>query len=723
VTSTTLSSGNVRRWLTQVLLLAALALVGLLSLARPASAAGQVFSDPSVHVKNAGTAVATSGQNNTVGNSSRNVAVNDQRSGGRGLGFNSTSTGNASNGSSSTTTGSADAVGNDTTSSISQSVNADGFDGVALIRQNFDGANIGTARAISGMNTAAGNRSVNLAISRQGTFSSGSTAVNSAATTNGSDGLAVILTGDATATGNTASTTASQIANATPGSAHGLALINQTAAALNRGSAAAVTGGNTAFGNASFNLANAVQGATSARGPPAPVATNMGNATNSSNGTAQIDTGAATATGSNSDTELSQEDDAPDKLPNITESSSTVINRGSANATTGANRAAGNSSSNTATNSQGASGGGPAVNTALADNYSNGNASITTGNADAAGNKATAIDADVLNRGSANAITGGNRAAGNASGNTADNLQRATGGRVAFNTATVRNNSDGTATITTGNATALGNDAWSDGGGTIVNRGVAAAITGNNDARGNVSGNSAFNTQFVGGGLATNLATAINKSTGTATVTTGAADALGNWATTNVDQDSSGSDDPWVQIDQTVLVNNRGSALAVTGQNNATGNGSTNIADTLQRAFGGRVAANLGDTSTHSDGFASIHTGSANATGNKSSTAINQNASVPSEHAPLSLVDQTLVVRNAGDATAVSGRNIGTGNGSASLGINRQFVGAVAAVHTNTASSQGNSDGTADIDTGNSAAVGNLADNAGDQNLMSGAAA
>ncbi len=143
------------------------------------------------------------------------------------------------------------------------------------------------AKRLSGLNNGTGNASLNFASTRQGAFTSGSTATNNASTTNGSDGVAVILTGDATATGNAATTAASQIANATPGTARGVALIDQTAAVGTRGIGVAVSGGNSAFGNASSNTASAVQGAVSARGPPAPVASNMSDATNSSNGTSR----------------------------------------------------------------------------------------------------------------------------------------------------------------------------------------------------------------------------------------------------------------------------------------------------------------------------------------------------------------------------------------------------------------------------------------------------
>ena len=60
------------------------------------------------------------------------------------------------------------------------------------------------------MNRATGNDSFNFATTSQGAFTAGRTAVNSASTSNGSDGFALILTATPRA-GNAATTTASQI--------------------------------------------------------------------------------------------------------------------------------------------------------------------------------------------------------------------------------------------------------------------------------------------------------------------------------------------------------------------------------------------------------------------------------------------------------------------------------------------------------------------------------
>ncbi len=116
--------------------------------------------------------------------------------------------------------------------------------------------------------------------------------------------------------------------------------------------------------------------------------------------------------------------------------------------------------------------------------------------------------------------------------------------------AAVTNNSNGTAQITTGSADALGNDATSEGGGTVINRGDASAASGANGAVGNSSGNTALNSQFAAGGTALNSAAVTNHSTGTALIDTGAADAMGNRAVTTISQEDEGIDDLVTPIDQ-----------------------------------------------------------------------------------------------------------------------------------------------------------------------------
>ncbi len=176
----------------------------------------------------------------------------------------------------------------------------------------------------------------------------------------------------------------------------------------------------------------------------------------------------------------------------------------------------------------------------------------------------------------------------------------------------------------------------------------------------------------------------MNTSTGTAAVTTGAANATGNTATTGVNQARLGSDgsggfgsgagggagagaapagffnatpffpgtfpgtvnnlgnsfdpcsgrffplNPFFNApsgsNQTARVDNSGDAVASTGNNTAIGNNSTNTQSINQTASGGLIGlnVNLGSPTNNSTGTATINTGAANASGNQSSTTVNQ---------------------------------------------------------------------------------------------------
>lgn len=129
----------------------------------------------------------------------------------------------------------------------------------------------------------------------------------------------------------------------------------------------------------------------------------------------------------------------------------------------------------------------------------------------------------------------------------------------ASNNAEVSNDSDGTASIETGDAIATGNDSVTDidqsaqGGDAdqsarVRNSGDAVANTGDNVAVGNESTNVASNEQVASSrtrtrgadGTASNDATTSNSSDGSAEVVTGDADALGNFSDTTVNQDAEG---------------------------------------------------------------------------------------------------------------------------------------------------------------------------------------
>ncbi|MGH9264823.1 MAG: hypothetical protein ACRD1D_09030 [Acidimicrobiales bacterium] len=283
--------------------------------------------------------------------------------------------------------------------------------------------------------------------------------------------------------------------------------------------------------------------------------------------------------------------------------------------------------------------------------------------------------AGVTNSGSASANTGGNTAVGNASSNTASSTAPAGGLiNVPVSLGAPTNQSEGTANITTGPATAAGNTsdtgvgqsnasgnqvssflAGQHQGAGVTNAGSASANTGGNTAVGNGSTNTATVNQNVGGGLlgvAVNLGGPTNNSTGTATINTGSADAVGNSSSTDVGQSSNRGGVAGVRAlggiggagigaapcpsgrfvsFQSADVDNRGEAVANTGNNTAIGNASTNNASatldgTGQTVSGGLlgVGITIGGPVNNSSGTAVINTGPATAVGNDSSTTVGQ---------------------------------------------------------------------------------------------------
>ncbi len=319
------------------------------------------------------------------------------------------------------------------------------------------------------------------------------------------------------------------------------------------------------------------------------------------------------------------------------------------------------------------------------------------------------------NEGGGVATTGGNSATGNSSTNTATSNQTS-GGLIAANVnlgGSPTNTSTGTATVNTGPANASGNQSQTgvnqtnsgDSGTatpfggigniqsvTVENEGNAAAVTGGNTAVGNSSQNTVGSIQSVEGGLvAANVdlgAGASNNSSGTANITSGPANAVGNLATTGVNQTRSVDDgsggfgsgvggiggiggfgsgagggpgffsatpfqpgffpgtvsgfgssfdpcsgrffpfSPFLNdpSSQSATVENEGTAAAITGGNTAVGNNSTNTATINQTASGGLIGLNLnlGSPTNNSTGTATINSGAANASGNQSTTTVNQ---------------------------------------------------------------------------------------------------
>ena len=279
---------------------------------------------------------------------------------------------------------------------------------------------------------------------------------------------------------------------------------SQSGGVSNSGGAGAGTGGNSAVGNQSDNTAAASStgSVTGLVGELLGVNISLGAPQNTSNGTAAVATGPATAAGNNSSGAISQANGGGGRGFQ----GGSVTNSGTAEANTGGNTAVGNQSTNVASTTQNVTGGllGVGVVVGGPSNVSNGTATINTGEAAATGNVAegsvTQVGgggpvpfglgiglgtgfcsrvsqqvADVSNQGSAVADTGNNQAVGNASTNTATSeLNGALSGDILgldLSLGGPTNTSDGTAQITTGGANAVGNEST----GAVVQENCVAA--------------------------------------------------------------------------------------------------------------------------------------------------------------------------------------------------------------------------------------------------------
>ena len=288
-------------------------------------------------------------------------------------------------------------------------------------------------------------------------------------------------------------------------------------------------------------------------------------------------------------------------------------------------------------------------------------------------------ESEVTNTGVGVANSGGNTVVGNDSENTAAAGQVAAGG-LASNQADVSNESNGTAAVKTGDATAVGNHSTTEvaqkktgNGGPglsvvvqdtdVVNAGVGIANSGDNDATGNDSQNTAICGQLAVGFLASNSCDASNSSDGTAAIETGDATGIGNHSKTKVGQHADTGDGAGLAVVlQDSDVFNLGFGIANTGGNDATGNDSNNLGVALQGAFGA-FASNNANVKNSSNGKAFTKTGNATGIGNWSDTEVSQNADV--DPAALAVVVQSAPVVNAGIGIANSGNNTDIANSSA----------------------------------------------------------
>jgi hypothetical protein len=354
------------------------------------------------------------------------------------------------------------------------------------------------------------------------------------------------------------------LAFAMAGGASATTVTGQGAGVVNSGVGVANSGGNVAVGNASQNTAVCGQGAFGI------VANNSCDASNQSNGTANITTGNATAVGNESSTQISQNAGAPSDPSGLVVAGqgAGVVNAGAGVANSGLNAAVGNASQNTALNGQLAIGG-IANNSGGASNKSDGHASIHTGDATGIGNlSSTKID------------------------------QSAGAG-------------DGTGLAVIGQ------------GAGVANLGIGVANTGGNLALGNISDNLAVNLQGAFGLLANNSGDASNNSDGSASIITGNATGIGNKSDTEINQGASPDPGGLAIVGQAAPVVNAGIGLANSGLNFGLGNGSLNDAILAQVSFG-LLSNNVGGPSNWSNGFAMVVTGNATGTGNLSSTDVDQ---------------------------------------------------------------------------------------------------
>jgi hypothetical protein len=579
-------------------------------------------------------------------------------------------------------------------------------------------------------------------------------AANTGKATNRSDGKATISTGDASAVGNVAESHVLQSATGSAGGdPGGLVVITQAPVVTNVGVGVANTGANLAIGNVSGsgrspNLARLTQTIGTEAAPDAMgLASNNGEATNWSDGSAAIGTGDAWAVGNDALTKVAVDAtadlDGADGGALITQAPM-VVSFGLAAANSGLNASVGNAATETrADGSQevGATGGDDLSvvgQFGSIGNSSDGSASVRTGDASARGNQSTTDvwQTDVAKGGALNVISpvlavqnagigvansGLNVAVGNASTETTtDPVQGATppaddtlGLGVIGQFELGTNSTAGTADISTGNATVVGNHSTTVVGqaidptgllvptqvANVTNAGLGVANSGANVAIGNAASSYALWQQFANIGAETDPAAVVvagslvisnnlqasNASDGTARIHTGDASATGNDSSTTISQqnDASTTGLGFVLNTQAAVVGNVGLGVANSGLNVAVGNDSNSSADLFQTSEIGSfnttapgdttivagilTQSNNGTAHNGSDGTAEIATGDATGTGNRSATRVSQVADGDVSGFGGSINTQVAAVANAGIGVGNSGLNVAEGNTSSNV--------------------------------------------------------
>jgi hypothetical protein len=346
-------------------------------------------------------------------------------------------------------------------------------------------------------------------------------------------GLALVVTGDAAATGGASAGTISQKALVKAVGTGEIEII-QIALVVNLGVGIANTGGNTATG-----VGGGAAGGSSSGGSTAA---------NDASGNAAITTGDATAVGNVGRVQVTQAADAAAGTGQvISDQAADITNVGVAFGNTGLNLVIGNST----------------VQLILVDPAAGGATAP-------AGNAATATDsATNAATGMAAVTTGGATAVGNASSTTIDQLavaEAADGGFVSIlQRALVLNL--GIALANTGMNSAVGNQSVDLD--ELQQQSIAAAFWASLQS---LFGGSSW-LGLPGSGTATTPVTAANTSNGAAVVSTGDASAIGLAATTEVIQQAAGSAGAGGQayVTQDATITNAGLAVANTGANDAAG--------------------------------------------------------------------------------------------------------------------------------------------------------
>jgi hypothetical protein len=310
-------------------------------------------------------------------------------------------------------------------------------------------------------------------------------------------------------------------------------------------------------------------------------------------------------------------------------------------------------------------------------------------------------------------------------------LSFAAGDILASTAGDAANDSDGTAKVKAGSATANGNvssttlvqdvTTSTDGGlvlaptfAAVVNAGLGVANSGFNTSVGNESANLAVLTQTSTISavdavalddplIASASGEATNASDGEACACSGDATATGNLAENLVvqDLDLNAGALGLVVVPPTALVLNLGAGIANSGFNDATGNTSANTATTTQTApievdlttDGLQLANNSGGASNDSNGLAKVGSGNATAIGNDSSTALNQAVSADAQNGPI-VASLDALTTNLGLGLANSGVNTGVGNDSVNVATLTQTTDGDG-IQSNSGTASNSSDGTA----------------------------